>query len=54
MNTDAKKMFLDKKTNYFFPAARFFSVSSIRTLMLIQGRLEHTETNLIHFKWEMT
>jgi len=26
-------------------------VSSIRTHMLIQGRLERTETNLIHFKW---
>jgi len=27
-------------------------VSSIRTPMLILGRLERTETNLMHFKWE--
>jgi len=27
-------------------------VSSIRTPMLIQGRLERVETNLMHFKWE--
>jgi len=29
-------------------------VSSIRSPMLIQGRLERSETNLTHFKWEMT
>ena len=27
-------------------------VSSIRTPMLIQGRLERTETKLIHFRWD--
>ena len=27
---------------------------SIRTPMLIKGRLERTETNLMHFKWEET
>jgi len=33
----------------------FFKVSSIHTLVLIkQGRLERTETNLIHFQWEVT
>jgi len=26
-------------------------ISSICTPMLIQGRFEHTETNLMHFKW---
>ena len=25
----------------------------IRTPMLIQGSLERTETNLMHFKWEV-
>jgi len=29
-------------------------ISSIRTPVLMQGRLERTETNLIHFKWEVT
>ena len=29
-------------------------VSSIRTLMLILGRLERTETSLILFMWEVT
>jgi len=29
-------------------------VSSIRTPMVIQGRLERAEINLMHFKWEMT
>jgi len=29
-------------------------VSSIRTSMSIQGRLERTETNLMNFKWEVT
>jgi len=29
-------------------------VSSIRTPMLIQGRLQRTVTNLMHFKWEVT
>jgi len=29
-------------------------VRSIRTPMLIQGRLERTETNRMHFKWEVT
>jgi len=28
-------------------------VSSIGTHMLIQGRLQRTETNVMHFKWEM-
>jgi len=28
--------------------------SSIRTPLLIQGRLEHTEINLMHFIWEVT
>jgi len=28
--------------------------SFIRTPMLIQGRLERTETNLMHFKWDVT
>ena len=32
----------------------FHSVNSIRTPMLIQGRLERTETNLMQFKWEVT
>ena len=31
-----------------------YSVSSIHTPMLIQGRLQRTETYLIHFKWEVT
>jgi len=31
-----------------------FKVSSIRTPMLIQGKLERTETNRMHFKWEAT
>jgi len=31
-----------------------FLISSIRTLMLIQGRPERPETNLKHFKWEVT
>ena len=29
----------------------FFRISPICTSLLIQGRLERTETNLIHFKW---
>jgi len=29
----------------------YFKVSSIRTPMLFQERLECTETILIHFKW---
>ena len=29
-------------------------VSSFRTPMLIQGRLDRTETNPMHFKWEVT
>jgi len=29
-------------------------VSSVRTPMLMRGRLERTETNLMHFKWEVT
>jgi len=29
-------------------------VSSIRTPMLIQGRFERRETNLMHFQWEVT
>jgi len=29
-------------------------VRSIRTLMLIKGRLERVETNLMHFKSEVT
>ena len=33
---------------------KIFKVSSIRTPVLIQGRLERTETNLMHFKWEVT
>jgi len=33
-------------------ATIIFKVSSIRTPTLIQGRLERTETNLRHFKWE--
>jgi len=28
-------------------------VSSIRMPMLIQGRLERTGTNLMHFKWKV-
>jgi len=32
----------------------FFWVDSIRTPMLLQGRLDRTGTNLIHFKWEVT
>ena len=32
----------------------FLKGSSIRTLMLIQGRPERTETNLMQFKWEVT
>jgi len=31
-----------------------YLMSSIRTPMLVQGRLERTETNLIHLKWEVT
>jgi len=31
-----------------------FKVSSIRTPMLIQWRLERTETNIMHFKWDVT
>jgi len=27
---------------------------SIRTLMIIQGRLERLEANRMHFKWEVT
>ena len=30
------------------------NVSPIRTPILIQGRLERTETNLMHFKWKVT
>jgi len=30
---------------------KYFVVSSIRTPMLTQGRLERTETNLMYFKW---
>jgi len=30
------------------------TVFSIRTPMLKQGRLEHTETNIMHFKWVVT
>jgi len=32
----------------------FLMASSIRTPMLTQGRLERTETNQMHFKWEVT
>ena len=32
----------------------FKTVSLIRTPMLIQGRLERTETNLMHIKLEVT
>jgi len=31
----------------------FKVISSIRTPMLIQGRLDRTETNLMHCKWEV-
>jgi len=37
-----------------FPTRCYPLVSSIRTPTLIQGRLEITETNLMHFKWEAT
>jgi len=30
-----------------------FFFSSVRTSMLIQGRLERTETNQMYFKWEL-
>jgi len=29
-------------------------ISSIRTPLLIQERLERTEINLMHYKWEVT
>jgi len=29
-------------------------INSIRTPMLIQGKLERTETNVMHYEWEMT
>jgi len=32
----------------------FFLASSICTPTLIQGKLERTETNLMHFMWEVT
>jgi len=42
----------------YFPLYAFmnyiFLVSSIRTPMLIQGRSERTETNPMHFNWEVT
>jgi len=38
-------------SKYLIVKLHFLTVSSIRTLMLIQGRLELTETSLIHFKW---
>jgi len=41
----------DDKRSWYSHAAPF---SSIRTPMLIPGRFERTETNLMHFKWEVT
>jgi len=29
-------------------------VCSTRTPMLLRGRLKRTETNLMHYKWEVT
>ena len=36
------------------PSLRDLKVSSIRMPMLIQGRLESTVTNIMHFEWEVT
>jgi len=33
--------------------SRLILVSSIRTPMLIQGRLARTQNNLMHFGWEV-
>jgi len=32
----------------------FLKVGSIRTPVLIKGRLERTEINLMHFKWKVS
>jgi len=32
----------------------YFKISSTRTPMLMQGRRERTETNLMHFKGDVT
>ena len=46
-----KTDFKSRTSNFHYnPTFTIFSLSSTRTLMLIQGRLERTETNIMHFK----
>jgi len=52
---DHKMIGLPNMNRYIMrKCGNFFLVSSIRTPVLIQVRLQRTETKLMHLKWDVT